>query len=128
MRNVIVHILHPIAFLIAWGLSPVFNSSYKKFQEEYLSYDENSKYFTLKPYYGRMGVRENDLDGYVDMPFGKFKVRVIKNYDEKLRASYGDYMKIPPKEKQIPYPSEEELTKTVLDYDDELNRLLELAN
>lgn len=44
------------------------------------------------------------------MPFGDMKVMCAKNYDVYLRATYGDYMTLPPKEKRTPYPSEESLT------------------
>ena len=128
LRNILLHIFHPLAFLVAWFNKPFFNRAYSKFQKEYLSYPENSKYYTLKPYYGRMGIAENDLGEYIDLPFGKMKAMCIKKYDEALKRSYGDYMKIPPKDKQIPYPSEKELTKIKFEMDEELEMYLNLAN
>lgn len=41
------------------------------------------------------------FDSYITLPFENLEVMAIKNYDGYLRASYGDYMKYPPKDKQI---------------------------
>lgn len=41
------------------------------------------------------------LDEYIDWPFEDLVAKVPKNYDEFLKLSYGDYMKLPPIEKQI---------------------------
>ena len=126
-RNVLLHIFHPFAFLISWIINPFFNKYYSRFQKEYLSYSDTSKYYTLKPYYGRMSVAENDLGEYIDMPFGRIKAMCIKNYDSALKRSYGDYMKLPPLDKQTPYPSEKELTKIDFEYDDEINVFLKMV-
>lgn len=128
LRNIILHIFYPFAFVISKINSLFFNKAYKRFQDEYLSYPETSKYYTLKPYYGRMGVKENNLDGYVDLPFGKMKAMSIKNYEKALSDSYGDYMKVPPIEKQIPYPSEKELTNIEFERDEELDFYLKLID
>lgn len=41
------------------------------------------------------------FDNYVYLPFEDQKFRVPKYYDEVLKHIYGDYMKLPPKNKQI---------------------------
>lgn len=41
------------------------------------------------------------FDGYTELEFEGQKFPVIAGYDEYLRSEYGDYMKLPPKEKQI---------------------------
>ena len=38
---------------------------------------------------------------FMDTSFEDGKFKVLKNYDEYLKGIYGDYMKLPPKEKQI---------------------------
>ena len=127
-RNILIHIFHPFVFLVSWLLIPVFKKTFCNFTEKYLKYDEKSKYYTLKPYYRRMGYSVNNLGNYIDLPFSVFKVMTFDNYDELLRSSYGDYMKIPPKNKQIPYPSFEELVNTTIDYDKELEDLISKSN
>ena len=73
-----------------------------------------------------MGVAENDLGEYIDLPFGKMKAMCIKNYDKALKRSYGEYMTIPPTEKQVPYPSEKELTRISFEMDEELEKYLNM--
>lgn len=41
------------------------------------------------------------LDEYIDWPFEDLICKVPKHYDEFLTLSYGDYMKLPPIEKQV---------------------------
>ena len=43
------------------------------------------------------------FDDYLYMDFENLKVKVPVGYDEFLRCHYGDYMKLPPKEEQIPH-------------------------
>lgn len=39
----------------------------------------------------------------IEMPFEEFVFKAISNYDECLSASYGDYMKLPSKDQQVPH-------------------------
>lgn len=41
------------------------------------------------------------FESYITLPFEGFEAMVIEKYHEYLTASYGDYMKLPPKEKQV---------------------------
>lgn len=41
------------------------------------------------------------FDNYIDLPFEDTTSMVISDFDSWLRIVYGDYMKLPPKEKQI---------------------------
>jgi len=43
-----------------------------------------------------------DFDEYELIPFDNHEFYAIKAYDKVLRVSYGDYMKLPPIEKQVP--------------------------
>ncbi len=128
IRNILIHVFHPIFFVLSWLLKPIFKKTFASFTNKYLKKSINSKYYTLKPYYKRMGYSTNNLGEYIDLPFSTFKVMVLDNYDELLKSSYGRYMIIPPKEKQIPYPSANELLKTSIEYDKELEELISLAN
>ena len=40
---------------------------------------------------------------FVDMDFENLKVKVPVGYDDFLKCHYGDYMKLPPKEEQVPH-------------------------
>ena len=42
------------------------------------------------------------FDGYIDVNFDGVKCKIIKGYDQFLRMYYGDYMQLPPVEKQVP--------------------------
>lgn len=125
-RNVLIAALYPFFWLGSKMLIPVFNKRYKKFIKEKLSFDENSKYYTIEPFIGRFGVEENDIldNGYIDMPFANFKVMAVANYETYLIKTYGNYMQLPPPEKRIPFPLEKELLKGEIEWDDELENLL----
>lgn len=43
------------------------------------------------------------FDGVVEVPFEGFRFNAPIGYDEFLRTSYGDYMKLPPEEDRKPY-------------------------
>jgi len=43
------------------------------------------------------------FENYIDVTFEGFKFKAIQGYDSFLRALYGDYMKLPPADKQIPH-------------------------
>ncbi len=45
------------------------------------------------------------FSSYIDIDFEGRKYMSIKNYDLFLKAQYGDYMKLPPIEKQVPHHS-----------------------
>lgn len=38
---------------------------------------------------------------YIDVPFESINAMIFKNYDEILKTTFGDYMKLPPKEKRV---------------------------
>ena len=46
---------------------------------------------------------ESLFNDYVYKTFEGHKFRVPKDYDKRLTDEYGDYMKLPPKDKQIPH-------------------------
>ena len=118
IKKIIAIVAYPILKLISILFTPYFLNRYLKFRADRIdNMAESSKYFTIEPYVGRFNVEHNDIldGGYIDMPFGDFKVMCVKNYDSYLKPTYGDYMKLPPIEKRIPYPSEEELISCVFE-------------
>lgn len=46
-------------------------------------------------------LRKEWFDSYIEMPFEDIKVRVPKNYDEYLKAHYGNWEQLPPEEKRV---------------------------
>ena len=52
----------------------------------------------------------------MDIDFEHSKVMIARNYEVYLRTTYGDYMKLPPKENRVPYPSEEFLTNCIFEW------------
>lgn len=42
------------------------------------------------------------FDEFVDVDFEGMKVKIIKGYDEFLKSTYGDYMKLPPESERVP--------------------------
>lgn len=42
------------------------------------------------------------LDEFIDIDFEEIKSKIIKGYDEFLRSTYGDYMKLPPESDRVP--------------------------
>lgn len=45
-------------------------------------------------------MKTETFENYVDMDFEGHRLKAIRNYDEYLTKHYGDYMKLPPEEKQ----------------------------
>lgn len=127
-RNLIIAVFYPFFWLGSKLLTPEFKKTYSEFIKEKISFDENSKYYTVEPYIGRFGVEENDItkNGYIDLPFSSFKVMAVANYEGYLKKTYGNYMQLPPPEKRIPFPSEKELLDCKIEMDDELNSLLNI--
>lgn len=126
LRNVLIALFYPFFWMGSKLLTPKFKKKYTRFIKEKISFDKDSKYYTVEPYIGRFGVEENDIlkDGYIDLPFSTFKVMAVANYETYLRKTYGDYMTPPPLEKRVPYPSEKELLNCKIKMDDELRLLL----
>lgn len=125
-RNFVIAILYPFFLLGSKILTPKFKKTYSKFIKEKISFDENSKYYTIEPYFGRFGVEENVIlkNGYIDLQFSNYRVMAVANYETYLRKTYGDYMQLPPPEKRIPFPSEKELLDCKIEMDEELDLLL----
>lgn len=68
-----------------------------------LDYSQSNFYCNLA--FLRYGIRERHrtavLDETLEVPFGTDKFCIMSGYDEALREKYGDYMKLPPVEKQV---------------------------
>lgn len=77
----------------------------KKMQSLILKYNrKESKYvITNNPVYSfeKEVQFADDILEYIDVPFEKINVKIFKNYDNILKRTFGNYMELPPKEKQI---------------------------
>ncbi len=126
LKVLLINLLYPFLKLYSLCYTPIFKKKYKNLIEKRLCFDEKSKYFSIEPYLNRIGVEDNTIlsEGYIDTEFENFKVMIVKNYDAYLKPTYGNYMELPPKDKQVPYPSEEELLEIKFELDDELKDLL----
>ena len=66
--------------------------------------DRDTKFATFNwPLYSnKQETRSNqDFREYIDADFEDMKAMIVKNYDNVLRETFGDYMKMPPKEKRV---------------------------
>ena len=117
-KAVIARVLYPFFYICSKVLSPIYERSYMRFRKKRIDCNsENCKYITIEPFFGRFGIQENTFlkDGYFDLPFGDTKIMCTKNYDMFLSVVYGNYMKLPPIEARVPYPSEDMLTSCVFE-------------
>lgn len=58
----------------------------------------------VNPAYKRVARCHREVfDECIDIEFEGHSVRILKRYDEYLKAIYGDYMQLPPEEKRIPH-------------------------
>lgn len=77
----------------------------KKLLELYDKYSMINTKFVMSnnPVYGisKEIQYSDDIKEYIDIDFEGHKVMIFKNYDNILKRSYGDYMKLPPECKRI---------------------------
>jgi lipopolysaccharide cholinephosphotransferase len=99
---------HPRGLLknIKWALSTRNVDRYKKELDDFqatLNVSEGKRLVSFASYiYGLETYEKEWFAEYTELPFADFKIRVPINYDAYLKSVYGDYMKLPPKEKQKP--------------------------
>lgn len=113
-KRIIASALYPFMIIFSKIFTPLVVRKYLNFRKERIDLNkEDCKYFTIEPYLNRFGIELNTIlkDGYIDMDFDSFKVMVAANYEAYLIPTYGDYMKLPPENKRIPYPSEDILAQ-----------------
>lgn len=64
--------------------------------------DNNYKWMTVSALYEfSLRFPQNMVENYIEISFEGKKFLIYKDYDIMLRAMYGDYMVLPPKEKQV---------------------------
>ena len=122
LRNCFFDLLFPLLFIFH-----IIKKTYQKFEKEFLSYDSNSKYYTIEPYLGRFGVSSNDFTkkGYRDIEFCSFTFKAFVDCDYYLTKTYGDYMVPPPQKKQTPYHAMLYKHPIYITIDDELKNILD---
>ena len=103
LRNNFVRIFHPVFSFISQLLSPLAIKIYMSFEKKYLNETENSMYVLIEPFLGRFPLSENTIlnGGYINLKFGNISVMAIKNFDDYLIPTYGNYMVLPPEKNQI---------------------------
>lgn len=76
-----------------------------KMCDDYLknySYEDSEYVAYLGTFRGpRIITRKACFESYIYMPFEDFQLRVPIGYDEYLQNTFGDYMRLPPKEEQV---------------------------
>lgn len=76
----------------------------KRSMEKTVNKYKDSKYVVSNwPAYSfekEIQLRKN-VEDYIDADFEGLKVMIFKNYDEILRTTFGDYMKLPPKSERV---------------------------
>ena len=50
---------------------------------------------------GQHSFKKQDMEQVVDIPFEQYTFKAMIGYDDYLTSTYGDYMQLPPKEKQV---------------------------
>jgi lipopolysaccharide cholinephosphotransferase len=128
--SLLAHIAHPLLFPISWALTPSLLRKVKECEDKYFSFDESSEYEIVEASFGRYQISKKQLllDGVSDCDFDNFKVKCINNYEYYLTSVYGDYKKLPPIEKRVPYPKLLLKKKYTIIMDDELSRYLQTIN
>lgn len=89
-------------FLVAFHITPL--KIYHQFQKQSQKYNYKktkkiATFQTPKPWLNAMSY--NDLYPLLDASFDDFKVKLPQNTDKLLTTIFGDYMKLPPKDKRI---------------------------
>lgn len=89
-------------FLVLTNLTNV--KLYEKLQKTAQKYNntDSNLYSALEDYLMKQNtISKNDIFPLRKVPYEDIVVNLMNNYDKNLTNIYGDYMKIPPKEKQI---------------------------
>lgn len=106
------HVLKTITGFFVRPFSKTWMNSVEKKLIKLTAENPNGKYFCFydgMDYipkgkdYADIVYDESIFNDYVMKPFEGKKFRVPKDYDRRLTDCYGDYMKLPPKSKQIPH-------------------------
>lgn len=105
-ENIQHHHLRGLLNNIKWALSTKHVDKYKKEYDDFeatLQVEGGHRLVSLGSYvYGLEVFKKEWFADYAEMPFDDFKIRVPIGYDGYLSCVFGDYMQLPPKEKQQP--------------------------
>ncbi len=97
-----------ILLCFAYPIAKIFGPYFWRNKAEKLMLKYNSERTDyLYPHSGcyreRDVLKKEYFDELIDVEFEGYKFLAFKKYDEYLRHVFGDYMKLPPKEKQVPH-------------------------
>lgn len=98
------NILHAVKFLIKKIIDPSRKKIVTQFEDFITQYPFDSSPFAgaiVGRYVEKEHMDAEVFKSYVDLPFENRLYKGIENYDAYLRKHYGDYMQLPPKEKQV---------------------------
>lgn len=79
-----------------------FYMKYVKLQKKYDYNTSKSLCYTWSIRAAKLIFPKEDFDDYILLPFENVQMRCPVGYDNFLKTLFGDYMKLPPKDKQIP--------------------------
>lgn len=79
-----------------------FYMKYMKLQKKYDYNTSKSLCYTWSRRASKVIFPKEDFDDYILLPFENVQMRCPVGYDNFLKTLFGDYMKLPPKDKQIP--------------------------
>lgn len=121
--NLIVIIFFPIFWIVHFVLNKAIVFFYLKYEKKFLSYDEDSKYYTIEPFLGRFGISSDNIvsDGYSRLTLNGYSFMVFSKFKLYLEKTYGDYMTPPPEKDRKPEHSMIWKTPIIIEDDLQLN-------
>lgn len=99
-KNVLMRLWYRILYLIPRDFSvKIYNNMVKKSNK--MKATNGRCLLWWESYVSYRGMALKFLDEYTELEFEGMKFSVVKDWDEYLTISYGDYMKLPPVEKRV---------------------------
>jgi len=90
-----------LSFLFPRFLSNHFRLQFLKVEESFMNQKGDHVVCSCGEYFKKEYFEKRWFEGWEELPFEGLIVRVPKMYDAYLTFVFGDYMKLPPKEKQV---------------------------
>lgn len=90
-----------LSWLFPRFLKSYFKNNLLKCEEQFICKSGHHIVCPYGEYYKKEYQEKSWYEDYALLPFGNLQVRVPQDYEGFLRHVYGDYMKLPPKEKQL---------------------------
>lgn len=97
-RNMIVTFSKLMTLPISYRRFAVFLNNYS---QRYSSIETDKVFECAQGLFGKSPFLVSDMDEVIEWDFEDRRYWVMKGYDDCLTSLYGDYMKLPPKDKQV---------------------------